>query len=303
VARSRISASEPGEGESSAPAPSPALTPLGHPLPQGERGKANPFSRRVFRARVLPTSSLRGAEATKQSSIPSFHNWIASLSLAMTRTKRRSKSERVVKAVSSTKRPLSTRFRQKEGAERRQTHCLMPARKRRAGRATEKGGLRRPPLAGALACRRSTAVLAKGTFVPRAQHRARLPEDGAKAAAGRTRHFRSQRCTSRAGHNAGRHDAGAARARSVPFRPRAAHSLRRQGVPQRRPLRARLGGLIVFAAGKSNGLKPPNKRGCSPDACFLKVRSTRMILWRCGEVVRIAALFAPTTNLAAAEAS
>ena len=39
-----------------------------------------------------------------------------------------------------------------------------------------KGGLRRPPLAGALACRRSTAVLTKGTFVPRAQRRARLPE-------------------------------------------------------------------------------------------------------------------------------
>jgi len=58
----------------------------------------------------------------------------------------------------------------------------MPARKRRAGRATEKGGLRRPPLAGALACRRSTAVLANGTFVPRAQLRARLPEGGTKAA-------------------------------------------------------------------------------------------------------------------------
>src|SRR3984885_4999647 len=53
---------------------------------------------------------------------------------------------------------------------------LMPARKRRAGRATEKGGLRRPPLAGALACRRSTAVFTNGTFVPRAQLRARLPE-------------------------------------------------------------------------------------------------------------------------------
>src|ERR1700678_3666299 len=39
-----------------------------------------------------------------------------------------------------------------------------------------KGGLRRPPLAGALACRRSTAVLTSGTFVPKAQHRARLPE-------------------------------------------------------------------------------------------------------------------------------
>src|ERR1700689_1380656 len=49
-----------------------------------------------------------------------------------------------------------------------------------------KGGLRRPPLAGALACRRSTAVLTSGTFVPKAQHRARLPKNGAKAAACRT---------------------------------------------------------------------------------------------------------------------
>ena len=58
----------------------------------------------------------------------------------------------------------------------------MPARKRRAGRATEKGGLRRPPLAGALACRRSTAVLTNGTFVPRARRRARLPETEREAA-------------------------------------------------------------------------------------------------------------------------
>jgi hypothetical protein len=67
--------------------------------------------------------------------------------------------------------------------ERRQTQSCLPVRKRRAGRATEKGGLRRPPLAGALACRRSTTVLTNGTFVPRAQRRARLPEHGAKAAA------------------------------------------------------------------------------------------------------------------------
>jgi hypothetical protein len=92
-------------------------------------------------------------------------------------------------------------------------------------------GLRRPPLAGALACRRSTTVLAKGTFVPRAQRRARLPEGGAKAAACRTRRQRSQRSTSRAGLSAGRHDARAARVRTVSFRPRAPHSLRRQGVP------------------------------------------------------------------------
>jgi hypothetical protein len=41
---------------------------------------------------------------------------------------------------------------------------------------------------------------------------------------------RSQRCTSRAGRIAGRHDARAARERTVSFRPRAPHSPRRQGV-------------------------------------------------------------------------
>ena len=63
------------------------------------------------------------------------------------------------------------------------------------------------------------AVLASGTFVPRAQRRARLPENGAKAAACRTHRFRSQRCTSRAGRSAGRHDARAARVRTVSTRP------------------------------------------------------------------------------------
>src|ERR1700733_9919963 len=42
---------------------------------------------------------------------------------------------------------------------------------------------------------------------------------------------RLQRSTSRAGRNAGRHDARAARVRSVSFRPRAPHSLRLQEVP------------------------------------------------------------------------
>jgi hypothetical protein len=74
-------------------------------------------------------------------------------------------------------------------------------------------------------------VFANGTFVPRAQRRARLPEDDAKAAACRTHRPRSQRCTSRAGRIAGRHDARAARERIVSFRPRVPHSLRRQGVP------------------------------------------------------------------------
>jgi hypothetical protein len=45
---------------------------------------------------------------------------------------------------------------------------------------------------------------------------------------------RSQRCTSRAGLIAGRHDARAARVRSVSFRPRAPHSLRRLGVPSQK---------------------------------------------------------------------
>jgi hypothetical protein len=42
----------------------------------------------------------------------------------------------------------------------------MPARKRRAVRATEKGGLRRPPLAGALACRHSTCGFRQRDFRP-----------------------------------------------------------------------------------------------------------------------------------------
>ena len=77
------------------------------------------------------------------------------------------------------------------------------------------------------------AVLASGTFVPKAQRRARLPEEARKLRrAART--ARSQRCTSRAGRSAGRHDARAARVRSVSFRPRAPHSLRLQGVPSRK---------------------------------------------------------------------
>src|SRR6202161_1441997 len=72
------------------------------------------------------------------------------------------------------------RKKRKRNAGRRKV--VLPARKRRAGRATEKGGLRRPPLAGALACRRSTAVFTSGTFVPKAQRRARLPKTERKAA-------------------------------------------------------------------------------------------------------------------------
>jgi hypothetical protein len=124
-----------------------------------------------------PARSGRPDDRLRVEAIPPLAlHWIASLSLAMTRTKRRSKSERVVKAVSSTKRPLSTRFRQKRRSGT-PADAMSHARTQAAcGAHHGKGGLRRPPLAGALACRRSTAVLANGTFVPRAQHRARLPE-------------------------------------------------------------------------------------------------------------------------------
>ena len=75
----------------------------------------------------------------------------------------------------------------KKEAECRQTHFVIARAQAACGTRHGESGLRRPPLAGALACRRSTAVLTSGTFVPKAQHRARLPEDGAKAAACRTR--------------------------------------------------------------------------------------------------------------------
>ena len=61
----------------------------------------------------------------------------------------------------------------KRNAGRRSVSC--PARKRRAGRATKRPACADPPLAGALACRRSTTALARGTLVPKAQLQARLP--------------------------------------------------------------------------------------------------------------------------------
>ena len=103
------------------------------------------------------------------------------------------------------------------------------------------------------------AVLASGTFVPKAQRRARLPKDDAKAAACRTLRLRSQRCTSHAGLSAGRHDARAARARTVSFRPRAPHSLRRQRVPSPSGSfsGARLVAVIVLVLGKSKAIEFP----------------------------------------------
>jgi hypothetical protein len=58
--------------------------------------------------------------------------------LPVTTNKPRSNSERTIEAVSSTKRHLSTRFQQlKDSGTPADAFVLMPARKRRAGRATE----------------------------------------------------------------------------------------------------------------------------------------------------------------------
>jgi len=107
----------------------------------------------------------------------------------------------------------------------------MPARKRRAGRATESAACAALRLRARSPAGIPLTVFTSGTFVPKAQRRARLPKDHAKAAACRTHRLWSQRCTSRASLSAGRHDARAARERSVSFRPRVPHSLRHQGVP------------------------------------------------------------------------
>ncbi len=120
--------------------------------------------------------------------------------------------------------------KRKRNAGRRSISC--PARKRRAGRATESCGLRRPPLAGALASRRSTTALARGTRHPKGSARARLPgtwpkrsvldarpNRGAETSRSLCGHYSRpepvpvQRCTPHAGRSAGRHDARTARER------------------------------------------------------------------------------------------
>jgi hypothetical protein len=126
------------------------------------------------------------------------------------------------------------------------------------------------------------AVLASGTFVPKAQLRARLPESGAKAAACRTHRFRSQRSTSRAGRSAGRHDARAARERTVSFRPRAPHSLRLQEVPsQKASFMSEISRRYCHRRGEVKRRRIFfDETGASRRASLLKRRGTRMILWR-----------------------
>jgi len=159
----------------------------------------------------------------------------------------------------------------------------MPARKRRAGRATRKAACAALRLRARSPAGIPLAVFAKGTFVPKAQRRARLPENGAKAAACRTHRHRSQRCTSRAGLSAGRHDARAARVRTVSFRPRAPHSLRRREYPRRTaPFQERDGGGYRHRRGKVKTVRislVESKRFRT--RMFVVVRGTPMILcWR-----------------------
>jgi len=90
-------------------------------------------------------------------------------------------------------------------AERRQSHCRQSPHASGARVAPRKGGLRRPPLAGALACRRSTTVLPKGCVVP-------WCDPGQASWKGFPSQF--QRRTSHTGRNAGRHDARTAREQS-----------------------------------------------------------------------------------------
>src|SRR5208282_2882158 len=116
------------------------------------------------------------------------------------------------------------RIRKRNAGKRRS----QPPRTQNGARvAPRSSGLRRPPLAGALACRRSTTALAKGTHVAQGAAQARLPGTRPLLSGGVTAPAcPSPVSTSRAGRSAGRHDAQAARERTVSSRPRAPHSLR-----------------------------------------------------------------------------
>ncbi len=131
--------------------------------------------------------------------------------------------------------------KEKREAERRQTQCHnLPARKRRAGRATEGAACAALPLSGALACRRSTTALAEGTYVTQGATQAMLPGTRSERALPAFA-CPSPVSTSRAGRSIGRHDARAARrAELMRPRPRAPHSPLPPGITRTASLRARL---------------------------------------------------------------
>jgi hypothetical protein len=90
---------------------------------------------------------------------------------------------------------------------------------------------------------------------------------------------RSQRSTSRAGRNAGRHDARAARVRSVSFRPRAPHSLRRPEVPsQTASFESETGRRYCHRGGEVKRRRIFfDESGASRRTAFRERRGTRMI--------------------------
>jgi hypothetical protein len=103
----------------------------------------------------------------------------------------------------------------KKEAERRQTQYLMT---RTSGCGTRHGQNRLAPtrpLSGALACRRSTTALAKGSISSPRLSPGQASWDAASTgrASRRRRRTHFQRCTPRAGRNAGRHDTRTARER------------------------------------------------------------------------------------------
>ena len=120
----------------------------------------------------------------------------------------------------------------KRRAERRQTHCVDARTQAACG---TRHGVRR--LAPPSACGRARPPAFHLRFSPAGLSSRGLsfgpgfPKTAPKRGHSRQRCPRSQRCTSRASLFAGRHDARAARVRTVSFRPRAPRSLRRRGVP------------------------------------------------------------------------
>ena len=131
-------------------------------------------------------SSLRGAERRSNPVLPRdwcTPPWIASLSLAMTNHHRASRN-------TSFFLPDSPPARKRSGTPANAGSYLPHASGVRF--APRKGGLRRPPLAGALACRRSTTALAKRTRHPQGSASGQVSWDAAACVGRRYRPCLSQ---------------------------------------------------------------------------------------------------------------
>jgi hypothetical protein len=108
-------------------------------------------------------------------------------------------------------KPSNDERRRMRNAGRRR--LLLSARKTACGTRHGKGGLRRPPLAGALTCRRSTAALAKESISSPRRGPGQASWDRALRGLCPPPPAHFQRCTPHAGLSAGRLDARAARER------------------------------------------------------------------------------------------